>query len=585
MPDIPPSSPHRMSNMQHQRYTVPLTLLLLFVGFALLLGYDLYSTYQREYQVARREAENLSQLIERQVRAAMEKSDIVLRQVVREYTPAMTGHAPLPAPEATNRALREIMSTLPETQKDSLRIIDADGNVVYSAGDSARLPEVKVGDRAYFLTQKNNPDAGLVVSEPILSRFTGKWLFTVSRRFAYPDGRFAGLVQTAVRADYLQEQVFDAISIGKQANVALFDEKFRLVSRKPLLQEQLGKAFALTEISNALAAGQTVGSYTVVSRVDGVYREYRFRKLEGFPFILNVGFAPDDILQEWRQKVWLYSLSMLAMLVLLFALLRAIRQSARERLLQLKERFARESAEQTSNAKSRFLAIVSHEIKTPLHGMRGMVEVLSYSDLNPEQQAYVQTALDCGHDLEHIVNSILSFSQLETGQLQAQSAPFALPALLEECFDTHAEAARQKGLAFHVEHHCPLPAQVAGDAGMLHQVLDQLLSNATKYTRQGSITCTVSRGEASAGRTDTLFPLRIKVADTGSGMSPDVLARLFQPFAPGDASNTRQQGGLGLGLAIAQRQVGLMGGHLQAESSPDHGACFTLELPLPVVPQ
>lgn len=560
---------------------VPLAFLLLFTAFAALLGHDLYASYQQEYRVARRETENLSQLIERQVRSALEKSDIVLRQVVRTYTPAMTGQ-PRPDVLQTNRALREIMSTLPETQKDSLRIIDAEGHVVYSASDRAPLPDVFVGDRAYFLTQKNNPDAGLIVSEPILSRFTGKWLFTLSRRFSYPDGRFAGVAQTAVRADYLQG-VFEAIDIGPHANVSLFDEKFRIVSRKPFLIDQLGKSFRLPEISGALAAGHKTGRYTVVSRVDAIYREYFFRQLEGLPFVLNIGFSPDDILAQWRQKAWLYGLSMLGMAILLTALAIVIRRAAHNRALQIEERFARESAEQASLAKTQFLAVISHELKTPLHGMCGMIEILRTTDgLDAEQRGYIEIAHECGRSLNNRISDILYFSQLETGQIHHETGPFDLAQCLHQVILMYNELATAKGL--HLNLHTPdnLPACCLGDGPHLQQVLAILLDNAVKFTAHGEVNLEL-KITAKPGSTPEqhAFDVQCLVTDTGIGIPVARQSTLFSPFSLGDASNTRQQGGIGLGLAIAKRLSNLMGGNLALIASAENtGSRFCLTLPL-----
>ena len=169
-----------------------------------LLGHDLYVSYQREVAIANREADNLTGAIQRHVEVVTGKIDIVLSEAVHTYAPLVAGGEPRDI-QAVNRDLLRRESFVPETQSNSLRVIDHLGRVLFSAGNSAGLPDVNVADRAYFLRQRDDPSAGLVVSEPILSRFTGKWLFTLSRRMTAPDGRFAGLIQTAIRSEYFQD--------------------------------------------------------------------------------------------------------------------------------------------------------------------------------------------------------------------------------------------------------------------------------------------------------------------------------------------------------------------------------------------
>lgn len=313
------------------RFGVILVLFSLWGGFAILLGHDLYVSRSHEYQVAQRDAGNLASVLERHLTASVEKIDIVLREVERSALPMAPA---LVEAGSVNRELFSRMQMIPEAQYQSLRIIDANGAVAYSAGETADLPKVFVGDRAYFMQQKAARGTDLVISEPILSRFTGKWVITLSRRLTNADGEFAGVVQAAIRADYMQS-LFESLNLGSNGSIALYDAEMRLIARHPIDPEQIGKSYALTQIIDALRAGQVHGTYSVVSRVDGIQREYTFRKLEGLPFVVLVGKAPQDFMADWTRKAILYGISMLAMTLELAGFIWLMRKLSRDRISYL----------------------------------------------------------------------------------------------------------------------------------------------------------------------------------------------------------------------------------------------------------
>ena len=220
-----------------------LCVVLFLCGVGALLAYELYTSYQREFSIVRRESENLSGAIERHIRASSEKVDIVLQETIHDYAGFIQPSSALDV-ATVNRDLLRREAAIPETQARSLRVIAADGAVLFSAGETGELPNVNVADRRYFQTQSRDPSAGLVVSEPILSRFTGKWVFTLSRRINRPDGSFAGLVQTAFRADYF-ESTFASINIGHEGVFALLSTDLHLIARHPRAEEKMGQRFEL----------------------------------------------------------------------------------------------------------------------------------------------------------------------------------------------------------------------------------------------------------------------------------------------------------------------------------------------------
>ena len=237
---------------------------------------------------------------------------------------------------------------------------------------------------------------------------------------------------------------------------------------------------------------------------------------------------------------------------------------------------AREASEQMAHIKSEFLANMSHEIRTPLHGILGTAELLLKSPLQPEQHHFADVIHRSGNALLRLIDDILDFSKIEAGKLSIVEGPFGLRDVINDSMELMAEQAHRKNLEWRLELPDNLPGQVNGDALRLRQVLLNLLSNAIKFTEQGKILCTV---EIIKRETYQIW-LRFCVSDTGIGINPKQLPRLFDYFSQLDSSPSRRYGGAGLGLAISKKIVELMGGHISAQSELNKGSTFCLELPL-----
>ncbi len=258
---------------------------------------------------------------------------------------------------------------------------------------------------------------------------------------------------------------------------------------------------------------------------------------------------------------------------------RAMAQSLGVRTRELEQRSqdlaaARDAALDASRLKSEFLATMSHEIRTPLHGVLGSLELLEGTSLDAEQGSYVTMAAHSGALLLAIVNDILDFSKIEANRIELDDARFDLRALCTDLVASFADDARRRGLSLQLHLADDLPQLVAGDPTRLRQVLVNLVGNALKFTPQGSVSLTVSatvEGER--------VRCRYEVRDTGIGLAPEVLPRIFEAFRQADGSTTRRFGGTGLGLAICERLVHLQGGAIGVESEPGRGSVFWFELP------
>ncbi len=240
-------------------------------------------------------------------------------------------------------------------------------------------------------------------------------------------------------------------------------------------------------------------------------------------------------------------------------------------------RLARERAEEASLAKSTFVATMSHEVRTPLNAIMGNLDLCLRTELTKEQRTQLSRAQTSSRALRGIVDDILDFSRVEARRIDLESVPFEFEEVLEQVVSTCAPDACRKNLELVLDVDCNIPRRLVGDPLRLTQVLLNLVNNAVKFSPRGFVALRVAREDGDA---EDLIQLRFIVEDTGIGMSPEQVERIFQPFTQADSSITRRYGGTGLGLTICQRLIELMGGEILVRSEVGVGSTFEFTIPL-----
>lgn len=240
---------------------------------------------------------------------------------------------------------------------------------------------------------------------------------------------------------------------------------------------------------------------------------------------------------------------------------------------------ARDKANAANDAKSNFLGVISHELRTPMNGVLGAAQLLAATRLEPTQREYLSIIRNSGDNLLSLLNDILDMTKIEAGKMTFEIVDVHVEDLDKRVTGPFQAQAEAKGLDFVAVREGEVPAVVRGDPLRVCQVIHNLLSNAVKFTDAGQITYTV-RGERLS---DEAVRFDFMIRDSGSGIAPEDLERLFQPFTQVDASSTRRFGGTGLGLTISRRMANIMGGDITVESTPGEGSTFTFSVEAEVV--
>jgi signal transduction histidine kinase len=473
----------------------------------------------------------------------------------------------------------------------AFRIANADGDITHGISNSSRTTDSNIQDRAYFQRLRDDPGAGLVVSDPLKGKVSGTWGIIFARRLVGADGKFSGVVLANLKLDYFLQR-FAEINLEKAGSIALRDGNLGVIVRYPNVggNVDVGGRKISTDFTDALRRNPRIGTYTSNVSVDGIPRVHTYRQHDRYGFYVNVGVARQDYLVGWYQEVVVIGIFLLIFCIgtslggmkLVAAyrrrdLANAELKSYQDHLEQLVDErttalsLAKEAAEAANRAKSTFLANMSHELRTPMNAIMGMTGLALRRAEDPRLIDQLGKIDNASRHLLAVINDILDISKIEADRLTLELRNFNLGEVLENLTSLIGYKAGGKGLKLHIDLQPALAGlALRGDPLRLGQMLLNYTANAIKFTEQGSITVRIRPVEDTP---DTVM-LRFEVTDTGIGIAPEDQKRLFAAFEQADGSMTRKYGGTGLGLAISKRLAGLMGGDVGVESRPGAGSTF-----------
>lgn len=425
------------------------------------------------------------------------------------------------------------------------------------------------GYRAFGLSD-GNPDELLVMLQVFIVCIAGTGLVL---------GAVAAQRRRTLRATAELSSFQKAVLDGSDFSVIVTDDHGIITSVNRGAQRLLG-------YSEAELLGQTPALFHDPAEITARARELTYetgRRIEGLEALADLPRRGRSDEREWtylrkdgRRVPVFVSATMLSPIE---GRSRGFLQTAVDittrKLAEEQMQAAKSAAEQANRAKSEFLANISHEIRTPMNSILGFAELLQRHLRDPGMKKQAQAIFSSGQTLLQLINDLLDLSKVEAGRLELQPTPVNLRELAGEMAQFFSLKAGEKGLAVHTHFLGPLDGRFLLDEVRVRQVLFNLIGNALKFTDRGEVTLTIEAEAETAG----FCRLRIEVKDTGVGIHPEQLSRLFLPFEQRSGQNTRKYGGTGLGLSISRRLAELMGGTLIACSEVDVGSAFSLILP------
>lgn len=534
------------------RVALSLFSLLLICGLWLGAFKELQNSRNNYLDDARRDAQSLSRLFLEHAYRTIEAADQAALYLRYRY--AERGNALNLATEIDNGLVARNVYNL-------VSIVDAQGDVVLS---SKPFTPVNLADREHVQVHMQGGQDQLFISKPVLGRVSKKWSLQITRRINRPDGGFGGVVVVSMDPQYFT-RLYHQIDVGHHGVITLVGADGVARVRRTGDMDAMGEQVAGGKVYAAMLA-QGSGTIEAVSKIDGRERLYAFQKLRDYPLFAAVGIDLEERLapyyRERERTLMLAALLSVAVLVFNAVLLWLAGSLVR----------SRREALQANQAKSRFLSNMSHEFRTPLNGVLGYSDALR-EELGESPLAQYAVAIhDSGNRLLDLVNAILEVTELEDRRVAVHLDPANIRELVGQAIARHYPQAQAKGLPLECRIGEDVPQILVCDERKIQRVLDNLISNAVRYTDHGRVMVEVERSGAQQ--------LTMRIKDTGIGIAASQQNDIFEKFTQADDSPRRSQEGAGLGLTIAQRLVMLMGGQLVLQSEQHQGSTFSFTLPL-----
>ncbi len=504
---------------------------------------------------AEREIKNVAYILSEQTAYYAQNVDLILLQY-RSWRRRAT-----PEQLADGRLQHEILrdGIAGAAQVRAMSVYNAEGRLVHSSV-LPQPPQISVDDRDFFRNAQTMFDDQPAMGAPTLSRLDGAWVLTIGRRLEQEDGKgeFKGIVAISLSSDYFR-QFYRSINLGDGGQIVMMDRNRRVQVVEPADDAMIGAIKPPAADMDQLISEQLT---------------------RGYPFIISVALNKQSALAGWRSQAGFLAVGGGVLILIASLFLGVVRlQLQRRTLLSAELRHAHDVAVAANRARADFLARMSHELRTPMTGVLGITDLMLTEPLPSEQGRRLGVLTNSARALLTVINDILDFSKIDAGRLEVESVPFEWTRVIWDVDALLRGGAEQKGVTLHTEAAGPTDRKLLGDALRLKQVLVNLVGNAIKFTEEGSVTL-----KATAKLHDDRVRLTIVIADTGVGITPEQMSRLFRPFEQADVTTTRRFGGTGLGLAISDNLLRLMGGSMVVDSEPGVGTKFQLTLDLPIAP-
>ncbi|ABM33657.1 ATP-binding protein [Paracidovorax citrulli] len=568
---------HGAHGSRRLRVLVVGTLLLTLTVTWLLVAVLLNTKWQDAVRSQERQNANLARVLEEQTLRVLAAADQATLRVAAEVRSGEFSEQ--------DYALFANETGLAPDILTQLSIVGPDGRFVGSNLDpsAARNQDTDLSEREHIrvhLEPGKEPRArtrmsasGLFVGRPVTGRVSGRRTMQLSRPIVGSNRYLHGVVVASLNPGYF-EQVYGSVDIGAQGAVALMGADFNVLARVIGAQaESIDKTIEFPPGHPLTDTTRTQGTYQRVSHIDGLGRITAFHRVPGYPLTVLVSTTDDEALAEWKTMrtftVVFAGLFSATLIALGAGFLRGLHQLEQKNLaLAASEAQARSA----NRAKSEFLTAISHELRTPLTSIHGFAELMEQRLEQPSYREAAGLIRSAAEHLNTLLSEILDLAKVQAGAMPIVPGDHAVRELVGTTVDLFAISAVQKGLTLEMHIAPGVPQVLRCDGLRLKQILNNLLSNALKFTREGGVRLETDTADGHS--------VRFRVTDTGPGIPADLHEVIFEKFSQGSADVSTQHGGTGLGLALSRGLAELMGGRLTVASEPGQGACFTLELPM-----